>query len=229
MVLQARDISLIYDKGRKFETHALDGIDLELKPSRLYGILGPSGCGKSSLLYVLSGLKKPTKGDVFFGGQNYKELNDGQLSALRKERYGFVFQRHFLIEYLNALQNVLVPLNSNHKGDINKARELLCSFGLEEEIYRKPYQMSGGQRQRVAIARALINDPKVLFADEITASLDHKNAYEVMEILGRYKKDTTILVVTHDESILSRSDKIIRIWDGKIKEESGKGGPDETA
>jgi putative ABC transport system ATP-binding protein len=229
MVLRARDVSLVYDKGKEYETHALDGVDLELKPGRLYGILGPSGCGKSSLLYVLSGLKKPTGGDVFFNGQNYRELKDGQLSALRKERYGFIFQRHFLIEYLDSLQNVLVPLNSNQKDDIDKARELLCAFGLEKEIYKKPYRMSGGQRQRVAIARALINNPEVLFADELTASLDHKNAFEVMEILGRYKKNTAILAVTHDKSILSGADNIIRLWDGKIMEKLDKGGPDETA
>lgn len=112
---------------------------------------------------------------------------------------------------------MLVPLDSNKKEDIARAKKLLTELGMEKEIYKMPYQMSGGQRQRVAIARALINKPKVIFADEITASLDHKNAFEVMKILKEYKKETTIIVVTHDESILEGVDEIINIWDGAIK------------
>lgn len=217
MILQMKDVNLIYDVGHDEETYALKNINLDIKEKGFYGILGPSGSGKSSLLYLLSGLKKPSTGKVIYGGKSYREIKDKDMSIIRNNKFGFIFQRHFLIDYLTALQNVLVPLNSNKKEDIDRAKGLLIKLGLEKEINKRPGKMSGGQRQRVAVARALINDPEIIFADEITASLDHKNAYHVMNILGEYKDKATILVVTHDETILKDADEIINVWDGQIK------------
>ena len=221
-MIKIENANLIYDIGKETETYALKNIDLNIRANKFYGILGPSGSGKSSLLYILSGLKIPSSGKVLYNGEDINEMKNKELSILRSSDFGFVFQRHFLLDYLTAVQNVLVPLDSNRKEDISRAMSLLKDLGLEKEMNKMPYQMSGGQRQRVAIARALINNPKVVFADEITASLDHKNAFEVMKILKEYKKETTIIVVTHDESILEGVDEIINMWDGSINEDKHK-------
>lgn len=221
-MIKIENVNLIYDIGKETETYALRNIDLNIRENKFYGILGPSGSGKSSLLYILSGLKNPSSGVVLYKGNDFNKIKNKELSIIRNSEFGFVFQRHFLLDYLTSLQNVLVPLDSNKKEDILRARELLKELGLEKEMNKMPYQMSGGQRQRVAIARALINNPKVIFADEITASLDHKNAFEVMKILKKYKKETTVIVVTHDESILEGVDEIINIWDGCINEVNDK-------
>ncbi|MFL0250200.1 ABC transporter ATP-binding protein [Clostridium neuense] len=217
MLIEMKDVNLVYDVGHDEETYALKNINLNIKENRFYGILGPSGSGKSSLLYLLSGLRKPSSGEVIYKGKAYKDIRGKEMAQIRNKQFGFIFQRHFLMNYLTALENVLVPLNSNKKEDIDKAKELLIKLGLEREINKRPAKMSGGQRQRVAIARALINDPEIIFADEITASLDHKNAFEVMKVLEGFKGKAAILVVTHDESILSGAEEIIRVWDGSIK------------
>lgn len=217
MILEMKDVNLVYDVGHDEETYALKKVNLNIKEKRFYGILGPSGSGKSSLLYLLSGLRKPSSGEIIYKGKSYTDINNKEMSRIRNKEFGFIFQRHFLMDYLTALENVLVPLNSNKKEDIDKAKELLVKLGLEKEINKKPAKMSGGQRQRVAVARALINDPKIIFADEITASLDHKNAFAVMKVLEEFKGKSAILVVTHDESILSGAEEIIRVWDGSIQ------------
>lgn len=149
MILQMRDVNLIYDVGHDEETYALKNINLDIKEKGFYGILGPSGSGKSSLLYLLSGLKKPSTGKVIYNGKPYSEVKDMDMSIIRNNRFGFIFQRHFLIDYLTALQNVLVPLNSNKEEDIDKAKGLLIKLGLEKEINKRPGKMSGGQRQRL--------------------------------------------------------------------------------
>lgn len=215
-ILNAEKVNLIYDMGTANQTFAVKDINISLEKGTFYGILGPSGSGKSSLLYLLSGLKKPSSGKVTYKGKDINSFNNKELSDIRKNEFAFIFQRHFLINYMTALENVLVPLNSNKSSDVEKASQLLERLGLQNDINKKPYQLSGGQRQRVAIARALINDPNVIFADEITASLDHKNAYEVMDIIKDVCKNSCIIAVTHDESILSDADKIIHIWDGSI-------------
>lgn len=220
MFLSMEKVNLIYDLGGNNETYALKDINLNIRQNKFYGILGPSGSGKSSLLYLLSGLKVPSSGKVLYQDKDYQDMKSSDLSNIRNREFGFIFQRHFLMDYLTALQNVLVPLNTNKIRDISRAKELLVSFGLENEMNKKPYQLSGGQRQRVAISRALINEPKVIFGDEITASLDHQNAFEVMELLKKYK--TTLLVVTHDKSILEDVDEVINIWDGTIKNAEAK-------
>lgn len=216
MLFNMEKVNLIYDMGRDTETYAIHDISLSIKEGTFYGILGPSGSGKSSLLYLLSGLKKPSSGKVFYNGKDLGTLSSDELSDIRNKDFGFIFQRHFLVEYMTVLENVLVPINSNKKADIEKAEELLEKLGLKKDIYKRPYQLSGGQRQRTAIARALINNPGVIFADEITASLDHKNAFEVMQVIKSVDGNTSVIVVTHDESILEGADSIIHMWDGAI-------------
>lgn len=180
------------------------------------GIVGPSGSGKSSLLYTLAGLKQPSVGNVRYMGEEWSCLSDSKKAKIRREQFGFIFQRNFLIEYMDVLHNVLVNLNTYDDASVDKARRLLDRLGIGHLEHKKPYMLSGGQRQRVSIARALMNDPKVIFADELTASLDHSSAKEVMKVLGEYKSKGLILTVTHDISILEDADEIIEIWDGTL-------------
>jgi putative ABC transport system ATP-binding protein len=216
-MLKLNNISLIYDEDKEEKTYAIKNINLNIERGKFYGILGPSGSGKSSLLYIASALKKPTTGSVIYDGKDFTKLPDDELSAIRLSKFGFIFQKHFLIPYLNIVDNTLIPLNSNKNQDIERAKELLNCLGLGSKFSKKPYELSGGQCQRVAIARALINSPEIVFADEATASLDHKNAGEVMEILNKIRGGTTILFVTHDKSMTKDADEIIEIWDGAIK------------
>ena len=168
-------------------------------------------------MYCLSTLKKPTDGQIIYNGKQITDLKDSDREKLRRNEFGFVFQRHFLVPYMSALDNVTVAATENNKNTIERAKELLSGFGLsEKEFVKRPAKLSGGQRQRTAIARAMINNPKVLFADEPTAALDHENAFAVMEILKEYAKENLVLVITHDHSILKGADRIVEMWDGNI-------------
>ena len=199
------------------KVYALGGFDLSLPDKGLVGIIGPSGSGKSTLMYCLSTLKKPTDGEIIYNGKEITELKNSDREKLRRNEFGFVFQRHFLVPYMSALDNVTVAATENSKKTVERAKELLAGFGLgEREISKRPAKLSGGQRQRTAIARAMINNPKVLFADEPTAALDHENAFAVMEILKEYAKENLVLVITHDSSILKEADRVIEMWDGNI-------------
>lgn len=216
MAFNVEKVNLVYDMDKKVQTVALRDINLALSGNRLVGILGPSGSGKSSLLYCMAGLRRPTSGVISYEDYTYGGMSLPQLAALRRKEFGFIFQRHFLIDYMTVLDNVLTPLNGKSKELREKATELLKRLGIEDTAFKKPNQLSGGQRQRAAIARALVSDPKVIFCDEPTASLDHTSAHEVMKLLDEYKQHAMVLVVTHDESILNNADTIIRIWDGSI-------------
>jgi len=216
MLFKVENLNLVYDMGKEVETYALRNINLSLEGNRLVGIMGPSGSGKSSLLYSLAGLKAPSSGTISYSGIKYSELSPSKSTALRKKDFGFIFQRHFLIDYMTILDNVLTPINDNSTKARQKALALLDKLGIKHLADKKPHQLSGGQRQKAAIARALINDPKVIFGDEITASLDHESAKEVMKLLDEYTSNALVIVVTHDASILENADDIINIWDGSI-------------
>lgn len=216
MSYQLKDVNLLYDMNTEGGTAALRDVTLSLKGKGLVGILGPSGSGKSSLLYIMAGLKHPTSGQVFYDNKDLSVMDSSAMASLRRKEFGFVFQQHFLINYMTVLENTLVPLNLNNRQVRDKARTLLERLGVDKFANKYPYQLSGGQRQRVAIVRALINDPKVIFGDELTAALDHESAGEVMALLSEYTKSTMVAVVTHDESILRNADTIIRIWDGTV-------------
>jgi lipoprotein-releasing system ATP-binding protein len=203
----------------------VDGIDLEVKEGEFVAITGPSGSGKSSLLYLLGLLDAPTEGELYIGGQATSRLSDSQRADLRLSTLGFVFQFHFLLPEFPALNNVLLPMRA--LGRLSpaamraKAVALLSSLGLKEAVNKLPSQLSGGQRQRVAIARALANDPQIVIADEPTGNLDSVSTDQVFSILRDVaRQNRTVVVVTHDLGLAARADRIIRIVDGKIAEQS---------
>lgn len=213
---------MIYDMEKSEKVYAMKGFDLALPDKGLIGIIGPSGSGKSTLMYCLSTLKKPTDGKIIYNGTDLVTLKEKEREHLRREEFGFVFQRHFLVPYMSALDNVTVAATNKKKEVIDQAKKLLLDFGLgEKEIKKRPAKLSGGQRKRTAIARAMINNPKVLFADEPTAALDHENAFSVMAILKEYAKENLVLVITHDHTILKDADQIIEMWDGTISQVKG--------
>jgi putative ABC transport system ATP-binding protein len=217
MLYNINNVGLVYDAEKNGGTTALKNITLSIKPKTTVGLLGPSGSGKSSLLYILSGLRKPTSGSVQFNSHEITKMTMDQLAELRKKNFGFIFQQHFLINYMTVIENVLVPLNENSRTLRKKATEILKKLGIEKYASSYPEKLSGGQRQRAAIARALINEPSVIFCDEPTSALDHKSAVEVMDLLKSYSVDSTIILVTHDEGLLDSSVERVYIQDGMIK------------
>lgn len=222
-MFEIKNITMIYDMEKTEKVYALGGFDLKLPDKGLIGIIGPSGSGKSTLMYCLSTLKKPTEGSIIYNGKELVHLKDGEREQLRRHEFGFVFQRHFLVPYMSALDNVMVAASGMQKDVEKRAKELLSGFGLtEKEFSKRPAKLSGGQRQRTAIARAMVNEPKVLFADEPTAALDHENAFAVMNILKEYSEEKLVLVITHDHSILRDADRIIEIWDGNLSSVKGE-------
>ena len=192
---------------------ALQNINLEIKKGEFVAIIGESGSGKSTLLSILSTLLKPTSGDVFFEDTNYKEIKD--IDSFRKNSIGFIFQFHYLINYLSVKENILL---ANEKATNEDIYNLLKSLHIENLMNKYPNEISGGQRQRVAIARALINNPKVIFADEPTGNLDSKNSLNVFELFKNLtSKGTTIIVATHDKALANLANKIYEVKDGKIE------------
>ncbi len=212
-MISATGASLIYlDHGR--EVFACQDLDVVIRPNEFVGILGPSGSGKSSLLYLLSGLKLPSRGVVAYENQNLASLSDEQRSHLRLREFGFLFQQPYLLGYLTALENVLVSsINRNHR---EKALEILHSLGLGDKSHRYPHEMSGGEKQRVCVARSLLGNPKVVFADEPTAALDHQNGMHVVELLNRHREGGALVMVTHDETMLEQADRVLRIAEGRV-------------
>ena len=192
---------------------ALQNVNLEIRKGEFVAIIGESGSGKSTLLSILSTLLKPTSGDVCFEETNYKDIKD--IDSFRKNSIGFIFQFHYLINYLSVKENILL---ANEKATNEDIYNLLKSLHIENLIDKYPNEISGGQRQRVAIARALINNPKVIFADEPTGNLDSKNSLNVFELFKNLtSKGTTIIVATHDKALANLANKIYEVKDGKIE------------
>ncbi len=223
MLFKIENVNLVYDIDKDVQTYALKNINLSLNGNRFIGIMGPSGSGKSSLLYTMAGFKIPTSGKIYYNKRDYSELIASESADIRRKQFGFIFQRHFLIDYMTVMQNVLMPINDDSKKARMKALTILDRLGIAYLSNKKPHELAGGQRQRVAIARALITDPKVIFADEPTAALDHSSALEVMEFLEDYKKDKMMIMVTHDQTILNRADHVINMMDGTIISASERG------
>lgn len=218
-MIEACSASLVYyDHGK--EVHACRAIDLRVNPGEFIGILGPSGSGKSSLLYLLAGLKEPTTGEVFYQGKRYSDLDDAARSSLRLREFGFVFQQPFLIGYLNALENVLI-MDPYAKDATARAVELLGVLGLGDRLERMPSELSGGEKQRVCVARALFASPRVVFADEPTASLDQTAGLEVVDLMRRYHEGALVMV-THDPKMLQSADRVFSMSEGKAIEISRK-------
>ena len=212
-MIEARAASLAYiDQGR--QVFACKDIDIDVKENEFLGILGPSGSGKSSLLYLLSGLKIPTHGRILYNGTNLSELNDDARSKLRIREFGFVFQQPYLLGYLTALENVLVSTPKDQ--DPDSAIDILERLGLGHKTHRHPHELSGGERQRVCVARALRGSPRVIFADEPTAALDHKNGLAVVPLLNRLRGQGSLVMVTHDPTMLEEADRIVKLADGTL-------------
>lgn len=223
-MFDVKNITMIYDVDKENKMYALGGFDLSLPDKGLIGFIGPSGSGKSTLMYCLSTLKKPTAGEIVYNGRNLVHLKETEREHLRREEFGFVFQRHFLVPYMTAVDNVVVAAADNRRENRDRARQILRSLGLKDrELDKRPSRLSGGQRQRVAIGRAMINEPRVLFADEPTAALDHETAFSVMGVLREYAMEHLVLVITHDITILKDADHVIEIWDGMIGTKRGGG------
>lgn len=204
------------------ELHALRNIDLTIKSGEYVAIMGPSGSGKSTLLNLLGCLDTPTSGSYNLTGQDVSTLDDNQLSLIRGSRIGFIFQSYNLIQQLNVIENIEVPMyyQGFSEGDsARRARELATMVGLGDRVKHRPSELSGGQQQRVAIARALANDPLIILADEPTGNLDSKSGAEILNILVRlHQQGKILIVVTHDESIAESAERIIRLLDGRIKQ-----------
>ena len=224
MVLVAlNNIYKIYNVGGE-EVRALDGIDLEIKENEYLAIMGPSGSGKSTLMNMIGCLDTPSEGIYQFEGEMVQEMNDDQLASIRNRKIGFVFQTFNLLPKATAQNNVEIPLiygNIRKSERINMASKALEDVGLADRMHHKPNELSGGQRQRVAIARALVNSPSIILADEPTGNLDSKSGYEIMKILDQlHKQGNTIILVTHEDDIAQHAHRIIRLFDGKIIEDS---------
>lgn len=219
-VIELDNVKKIYRTGN-IEIKALDGVSVTVESGDFISIMGPSGSGKSTFLNMVGCLDKPTSGKVIINGVDTSALSDRELTKLRRDTIGFVFQHYNLIPTLTAFENVELPMifRGASKSEREKAKEILFLVGLEKEINRKPTELSGGQQQRVAIARALANNPSILLCDEPTGNLDTKSGKTVMDIIKRLNKEEgiTIVLVTHDPAISEYADRIIRIIDGKIE------------
>lgn len=217
MRLEALAIGLDYGSGEAM-AHAVDGVSLTIDASSFTGVIGPSGSGKSSMMYLLSGLKRPTRGAVVFDGNDAGGFSDQALMRLRRVRFGFIFQQHFLINYLSVLENTLVGALRPTRETVRHARSLLERVGLASRSDARPYELSIGQRQRVAVVRALVHRPAIVFADEPTAALDQVTGRQVIEVLADYRLKTggSVLVVTHDPAMLVGADRILQMRDGRL-------------
>ncbi|MGZ3649794.1 MAG: ABC transporter ATP-binding protein [Bdellovibrionota bacterium] len=202
----------------------LSDISLAIPEGQFVSLSGRSGAGKSTLLYVISTLDNPTEGTVAFGGKDTTKMTSKELHEFRNTKVGFVFQFHYLINELTLLENVLVPTFKLHQEKTKRPRaeDLIAQFGLADKMHRYPRQLSGGEMQRVAIARALIMQPRYLFADEPTGSLDTANAETVMKILSdaNTREGTTVVMVTHDPDFAKMAQRQIRLADGKVVEDN---------
>jgi len=219
-IIQARRVSKTFGSGES-ATRALKEVSLTIGAGELVSIMGPSGCGKSTLLHVLAGIEKADEGEIWIDGVPVHTLNDRALSALRLNRMGFVFQQFHLIPVLTALENVALPLVAKGLPDRiahRRAKTALEQVGLSDKAHRYPAELSGGQNQRVAIARALVGEPKIVWADEPTGALDSRTADMTIGLLRSINetRGTTIVIVTHDPAVAGRTDRIVRMENGRV-------------
>jgi len=204
-----------------YTVHALRGVDMDIYAGEMVGIVGPSGSGKSTLLGLIGGLDTPTHGKIAIDGVDITRMNEDQLTEIRNEKIGFIFQFFNLIPTLTALENVALPIQFARKPRYSpekRAKELLDMLGLSDRMRHRPSELSGGQQQRVAIARALANNPPLLLADEPTGNLDTESGKMVMDALRQIRSDagTTVVIVTHDPNIASTADRVLTLIDGVI-------------
>jgi lipoprotein-releasing system ATP-binding protein len=203
----------------------LKGIDLTVEQGQLISILGASGAGKSTLLHIIGTLDKPDSGDIIIDGINYSKKTANELAHFRNKYLGFIFQFHHLLPEFTALENTCLPgyiAGTKDREVIQNAKSILTKLGMESRMEHKPGQLSGGEQQRVALARALINNPKILLADEPTGNLDQENAEQVLNLILSFRKEfnMTIIIVTHDQQIASKTDMSLIMQDGIITQKT---------
>ena len=218
--IQVRGLHRHFQMGAEI-VHALDGVDATIEQGEFMGIIGPSGSGKSTLLYLIGGLDQPTSGEIWVDGTDIAALDENHLAQYRQKSIGFIFQSFNLIPTMTAMQNVEFPMIFArvlpHERE-ERAKRMLEMVGLGDRIHHKPTELSGGQQQRVSIARSLVNNPDIILADEPTGNLDSKSGGEVINILQRLNQEErrTIIMVTHDQSLLAATTRHIQILDGRI-------------
>jgi len=222
-LIQLRDVVKVYQMGRK-EFVALKGVSLDIDAGEFVAIVGPSGSGKSTILNIITGIVKPTHGQVWVGGVAIDRLNENELARWRGDNVGIVFQFFQLLPTLTALENVVLPLDLTGKVKGVRARqkralECLARVGLESHAHHLPGELSGGEQQRVAIARALANDPPILLADEPTGNLDSEAGEAVIQLLADlHHQGKTVILITHDRNLARHADRTVQVLDGRIIE-----------
>lgn len=222
-VIELRDVWKTYWMGQ-VKVDALKGVSLKIKKGEFVAITGASGSGKSTLMHLIGCLDIPSQGSIFLESNNISLLGESRLAEIRGKKIGFIFQQFNLIPTLNALENVMLPIefqDSTNSRTKEKAKILLELVGLKDRVCHKPNELSGGQAQRVAIARSLANDPEIILADEPTGNLDSKTGQYIMDFLSELheKKGKTIIIVTHDIDLVKFAKRIIKLKDGRIEEE----------
>ena len=217
-ILKVENLSKVYGKGDA-KVIALNNISFEVEEGEFIAIIGPSGSGKSTLLHTIAGLERPTSGKVYFYDKNIYEMNKKDLTILRRQKIGIVYQFYNLIPTLNVEENILLPIELDRKKiDKNKLENIIKFLNLENRKKHLPNELSGGQQQKVAIGRALMIDPTILLADEPTGNLDSKSSSEIIQLLQKANKEykQTIIMITHNLEIAKLADRIIHIEDGKF-------------
>lgn len=226
MMIECKNLTKVYRNG-DVDTVALDAVSFGIARGEFVAIIGPSGSGKSTLMHILGALDTPTSGEYFFDGKDVSRFDDDELSELRKEKIGFVFQSFNLLPRTTVLRNVMLPLlytETTEEEREQRAREALLYAGMEEgKFLNLSNQLSGGQMQRVAIARSLVNNPSIILADEPTGNLDTKTSHIVMKTFQElHAKGHTIILITHEPEIAAFADRVLSVRDGKIEKDERK-------
>jgi len=222
-IIELRNLAKIYDLGT-VQVPALRGLDFEIKNGSYTAIMGSSGSGKSTLLNILGCLDRPTSGAYLLGGDDVAGMSDKELSRIRGTRIGFIFQSYNLIQQLDVVENIHLPLfyqGKDIKENYDHCVKMAEKVGLGDRLDHRPMQLSGGQQQRVAVARALVNEPLMLLADEPTGNLDSSTEAEILNVLDElHREGRTLVVVTHDDAVAERAERVIRLKDGLVDEDS---------
>ena len=222
-VIVTKDLSKTYGKG-DLKVQALTKTNIIINKGDYIAIIGPSGSGKSTFMNLIGCLDKPSTGSLYIDGKDVSKFNENQLSRIRREKIGFIFQKYNLIPTLNAIENTTLAMSFNKvksNDRIERAKQLLDMVGLSHRLKHKPSELSGGEQQRVAIARALSNNPSIILADEPTGNVDSKSGNKIMDILENINnKGETVIIVTHDPNVAKRAKRVLRIQDGIVSEEN---------
>jgi putative ABC transport system ATP-binding protein len=222
-IIRLENLEKTYYLGAENIVRALAGVDLVVEEGSFVAIMGPSGSGKSTMLNILGCLDRPTAGRYYLGGEDVSGMDDDALSEVRGRRIGFIFQSYNLIAQLSVIENIQVPLvyrGQDLRASQARCEELARLVGLGDRLTHRPTQLSGGQQQRVAIARSLVNDPLMILADEPTGNLDSKTGTEVLDLITRlHEHGKTIVLVTHDDKVASRADRVVRMKDGRVDQD----------